>query len=170
MATVLVLFVESDEKSHKLMDLLQARPLGTGANLKSIKEIVCEGSTLKKELDQSRCVVLVSTKQSSELITEQGKAEEEDGFVLFDGKLIQKYLQNNNFLKKLIVIQFGKAVSTANVPDGYDSKKVFVLDDNFTSKDAVLDLIEDAVKGMLTSKVKESEKEKKNGGSGCTLA
>ncbi|XP_031558834.1 uncharacterized protein LOC116295210 [Actinia tenebrosa] len=159
MPKVLVLFVKSDEQeSKRLKDCLQAK-LGTIVDFNTVKDALAEDSNLKNELAQSRGVILVSSKQSSEFI-KQGTQEKEGSYVLFDGRLIQQQLQSGNILSKLVVVQFGSAVTDAYVPDGYD-KQVFVLDANFSSTDAVLDQIEDTVKGSLTSKVTENVTKKK---------
>lgn len=158
MAKVLLLFVKSDEQeSKKLRDCLQ-RKLGTSTNINTVKDALAEDGSLKNELAQSRCVILVSSKQSSEFI-KQGTEEKEGVYVLFDGRLIQQQLRSENLQNKLVVVQFGSAVSKTNVPDGYN-KEVLLLNDNFNATDPALDQIEDTVKGILTLKVKENEKKK----------
>lgn len=162
MATVLVLFSASDEpESKRLRDLLQAR-LRESYNLTTIKDILAEGSTLDNELISSSCVILIVSKQSGELI-KQGKAEKNGGgIVMFDGALIQQHIAKKNLFAKMVVVQCGKG-SEEYVPDGFDSKKVFVVGEE--GEAAILDQIVDTVKGTVSSKANEkndkTEKKKK---------
>lgn len=158
MARVLVAFSSGDEHESKtLNDLIQAK-LGDSFDLTSIKGILADDITLEDEIWTCSCVVLVSSKQSCELIKNKDKEKGCGGIVIFDGELIYKHIEENNLLDKTVVVGLGTSGST---PEGVDQNKLVILDGEMNSTNPKIDQIVDIIRGIVSSKV--SEKQDKTG-------
>ena len=119
MTRVLFLFTQTEmETAEELKDVLQAR-LGSAVNLTSSLDVIAEDSSLKEEVHQSRCIVLIYSQQCEEYLN-KGTKEIEDGYVTFDGSFIKACLKENDVISKTLVVHFGqepeKLIST-RVPE-----------------------------------------------------
>ena len=150
MTSVSFLYTQSDHsKAQQLKDHLQAK-LRTLADVKNIKDMIAEGLYVKDELTSSNCVVLIGSSQASSLIQKK-KKEIEDGYVLFDGRLISEIFTAKH--GRLVIVFFSNQDENDWIPPGFDNKKIFHLSDGEIQRGgAVLDHFVDCIKGFLSRK------------------
>ena len=125
MKCALFLYTGSDStKARQLKDYLQGK-LRSVADLRNIKDVLAEEQTLKDKLPRSECVVLIGSPQASSLIHNK-RAEIEDGFETFDGKLFHKeFTENKDLLKRLIIVFFTERTKNDWIPADFDERRIF---------------------------------------------
>lgn len=155
MKCVLFLYTGSDStKAEQLKDYLQGK-LRAVADLRNITDVLAEEQKLKDELPRSDCVVLIGSRQASSLIHNK-RQEIEDGFETFDGKLLHKeFTENKDILKRLIIVFFTERTKNDWIPTDFDERRIFHLEGgNIRGGNAVLDQLEDCIKGILIGKTR----------------
>ena len=125
MKFALVLYTESDStRAGQLTDYIKGK-FRKRATVRSIVDVLAEDQKLKDELPRSDCVVLVASPQASSLIHNK-RAEIEDGYETFDGKLFHKeFTENKDLLKRLIIVFFSERTKNDWVPADFDEKRIF---------------------------------------------
>ena len=143
MTSVSFLYTQSDRtKAERLKDHLQAK-LGTVADVKNIKNMIAEGLDVKDELTSSNCVVLIGSCQASSLIQKK-KQEIEDGYVLFDGRLINEIFTAEH--GRLVIVFFSNQDENDWIPPEFDRNKLFHF------RDEEIQHFVDCIKGFLSRK------------------
>ena len=147
MTRVLFLYTKSEmERSEELKDLLQTR-LGPAVNINNVIDVIAEDSTLKDELCQSGCVVLIYSQQCEKYLQE-GKREFEDEYVTFDGSIVKTYLKQNDVIDRMLVVHFGWKPGKL-VSERIPKRRVFELNEKIKKSDARVDQVVDAIKGII---------------------
>ena len=128
MKFALFLYTESDStKAEELKDYLQAN-LPRMADFRSIVDVLVAKRKLKDELPRSDCIVLIVSREASSLIHNK-RAEIEDGFETFDGKLFHKeFTENKDLLKRLIIVFFTERTENDWIPADFDERRIFYLE------------------------------------------
>ena len=150
MKRVLFLYTESDSsRAVQLRDYLQGS-LGTMADFRNIVDVLAEEQKLKDELYRSKCVVLIGSRQASSLIHNK-RAEIEDGYETFDGKLIHKeFTENKDLLKRLIIVFFTDRTKNDWVPADFDEGRIFNLErEKIRKGNPFLDYLLHIIRGIL---------------------
>ena len=131
MKSILALNTRSDgSKAHTLKNYLRGK-LETLANVTDIGEILIEERDFMKQLRRSDCVLLIVSRQASQLL--QNKQQETEGdYITFDGKVIRDELaQNKELVRDKLVIVFLKERNNNDwIPDGMNQKRVFNLEND----------------------------------------
>ena len=148
MKCVSFLYTQSDRnEAERLKDLLQAK-LGTVVDVKSTAEMIDDDEDVRDKLTSSNCVVLIGSRQASSLI--KNKQEEiEDGYVLFDGRLISEIFTAEH--ERLVIVFFSNQDENDWIPPEFDrNKKIFRFrDGEIQHGSATLDQFVDCIKGFL---------------------
>ena len=144
MTRVSFLYTQSDmANAETLKNLLQAN-LGTVADLRSIREMIAEDQDVRHELTISDCVVLIGSRQASSMI-QNNQQENEDEFVLFDGRLIREMFTAEH--RRLVIV---KTDENDWIPPGFDRGKIFHFRDGEIQRgNPTLDQLEDCIRGIL---------------------
>ena len=149
MAKVLFLYTTDESKEGEMLkDYLQAK-IGTRVNFINIVDFLAEDSELSSELIESKCVVLICSEKTAELIKEGGK-EMEDGFITFDGEVIRDFIQNKQYLQKFLLVYFGEASRDQWIPNDLDRRRMFYIEGNIQEGNPALSHIMDAIKTLVT--------------------
>ena len=149
----LFLYTKSDStKAEQLKDYLQSKLIWL-AKLRTIEDVLAEEQKLKVELPRSDCVVLIGSREASSLIHNK-RAEIDDGFETFDGKLFHKeFTENKDLQKRLVIAFFTERTKDDWIPTDFDERRIFQLEgEKIRVGDPVLYMIEYCIREILIGK------------------
>ena len=132
----LFLYTESDNaKGRRLMNYFQGR-LRTIADMRNIPNILVRKQDFRTILRRSECVVLIGSPRALSLIQNKEQEKDEDD-VLFDGKVMHdEFTENKELVKnRLIIILFTERTKNDWIPNGFDEKRVFHVEDGIVPLD-----------------------------------
>ena len=147
MTSVSFLYTQSDRnEAERLKDLLQAQ-LRTVVNVKSTAEMITDNEDVRGRLTSSNCVVLIGSRRASSLI-KNNQQEIEDGYVLFDGRLISEIFTAKH--GRLVIVFFSNQDENDWIPPEFDRNKIFHFrDGEIQHGSTTLDQLVDCIRGFL---------------------
>lgn len=150
---VLLLYTKKDKyRGEELKDFLRMK-LGSHVKLNSILNTLENESTLEDELFQSRCVVLLYSRNSEQYLQED-EFEFDDDYVTFDGCIIKAFLKEDAILGRVVVVYLDEYPMDW-IADRVGEKRVFHLEgDCFDRVDPGLDQLVQVVKSLTKKQFK----------------
>ena len=136
MKYVLFLYTENDStKARRLMDHVQGR-LRKIADVRNIKSILVMDQDFREELRSSECVVLIRSPQAS-FLTRDKQQQNDDDFIIFDGKVMyEEFTENKELVKnRFIIIHFKEKSKNDWIPPDLDENRIFHVEDGIVPPD-----------------------------------
>ena len=118
--------------------------------MRSVTDILAEDQDFIWELRNSDCVVLIGSRQASSLIQNK-QQENEDEYVIFDGKALhEEFTENRAQVKdKLIIVYLANRTKNDWIPDNFDEKRVFDLQGENIEEGPLLYQLEYSIRRIL---------------------
>ena len=118
--------------------------------MRSVTDILAEDQDFIWELRNSDCVVLIGSRQASSLIQNK-QQENEDEYVIFDGKALhEEFTENRALVKdKLIIVYLANRTKNDWIPDNFDEKRVFDLQGENIEEGPLLYQLEYSIRRIL---------------------
>lgn len=151
MKSVVFLYTGGDStKAEKLRDYLHVRLRKLVNSMRSVTDILAEDQNFIWELRNSDCVVLIGSRQASSLIQNK-QQENEDEYVIFDGKALhEEFTENRALVKdKLIIVYLANRTKNDWIPDNFDEKRVFDLQGENIEEGPLLYQLEYSIRRIL---------------------
>ena len=119
-------------------------------SMRSVTDILAEDQDFIWELRNSDCVVLIGSRQASSLIQNK-QQENEDEYVIFDGKALhEEFTENRALVKdKLIIVYLANRTKNDWIPDNFDEKRVFDLQGENIEEGPLLYQLEYSIRRIL---------------------
>ena len=118
--------------------------------MRSVTDILAEDQDFIWELRNSDCLVLIGSRQASSLIQNK-QQENEDEYVIFDGKALhEEFTENRALVKdKLIIVYLANRTKNDWIPDNFDEKRVFDLQGENIEEGPLLYQLEYSIRRIL---------------------